>query len=605
MRAHRVAFHSPAAIPRLAPGDLVMSTESQSRAARLRSFYRRLHLSEPDFTRPRLELCPGDRKAIMDKLVFLYGDEAEACFAEISRVLRVYYAHKPLEMIDEERHIDPAERFTEKDAVLITYGDLIRSPERRPLRALADFLRVFMGEAINVIHILPFFPSSSDRGFSITDYEEVDPQLGGWEDIELLSTRYRLMFDGVFNHVSSKSRWFQQFLNSNPHYKDFFIRFSTREEVSPDHRKLILRPRVNNLLTGFDTVEGKRFVWTTFSPDQIDLNFKNINVLVRVVEILLFYVRWGADLIRLDAVTYLWTELGTSCAHLGKTHALVQLFRAILNVAAPHVVLVTETNVAHADNVSYFGDGTNEAQMVYNFALPPLVLYSFQQEDCTKLSRWAATLDRFSDTCTYFNFLDSHDGIGLSAVEYSAMNQEESDETVDLQVSRFLASRAIALGLRGVPGIYLPSLFGARNDLKGVLESGDPRSINRKNIDEEALLLKLGDRTSSSHKVSTGFGNFIDKRRKNLAFHPNGSQKILLGNPAVFSLVRVSPDDRQRVVALVNVSARGQQVCFPAPELGLGSSSWIDILTDEGCPSSDGGIAMTLEPYQIRWLCPE
>jgi sucrose phosphorylase len=185
------------------------------------------------------------------------------------------------------------------------------------------------------------------------------------------------------------------------------------------------------------------------------------------------------------------------------------------------------------------------------------------------------------------------------------MNHEKSDETVDLQVSRFLASRAIALGLRGVPGIYLPSLFGARNDLKGVLESGDPRSINRKNIDEETLLLKLGDRTSSSHKVATGFSNLIDKRSENLAFHPNGSQKILQGNPAVFSLVRVSPDHRHRVVALVNVSARRQQVRFSAPEIGLGSSSWIDILTDERFPSSDGGIATTLEPFQIRWFSPE
>ncbi len=369
-----------------------MSTESESRSEQLRRFYRRLHLSEPDFTRPTFELDPRDKKTIMDKLVYLYGDEAEACFREILRIMRVYNAHKPLEMIEEERDFRPAERVTEKDVVLITYGDLIRSRDRRPLRALADFLRVFMGEAINVIHILPFFPSSSDRGFSIIDYEEVDPQLGSWEDIEVLSTRYRLMFDGVFNHVSSKSRWFQQFLNGNPHYKDFFIRFTTRDEVSEDHRKLILRPRVGNLLTGFDTVDGRRFVWTTFSPDQIDLNFRNIDVLVRVAEILLFYVRWGADFIRLDAVTYLWTELGTSCAHLRETHAVVQLFRAILDAVVPHVALVTETNVAHADNIGYFGDGTDEAQMVYNFALPPLVLFSFQREDCTKLSRWAATL---------------------------------------------------------------------------------------------------------------------------------------------------------------------------------------------------------------------
>ena len=610
-----------------------------------RLFARPLHLTEPDYTRPLLELSPKQRQDIMRKLVFLYGKErAEACFEELERIMRVYYAHKTPEMLETERAFDPAERFTEKDVILITYGDLITSPQKKPLRALSDFLTLFMGSVINTVHILPFFPSSSDRGFSIIAYEEVDPRLGSWDDIEELSLRLRLMFDGVFNHVSASSRSFQEFLNGNPNFQDFFIRFSTREEISEDHLRLILRPRVTDLLTGFDTIAGRQYVWTTFGPDQIDLNFKNEKVLARIVEILLYYVRRGADLVRLDAITYLWSELGTSCAHLHQTHAVVQLFRCILDVVAPHVGLVTETNVPHEELITYFGKGTDEAQMVYNFALPPLVLLSFQEANCELLSQWAENLENPSDTATYFNFLDSHDGIGLLPIRnivspervenlvrkalshggiisyredadgkmspyeinttwYSALNGT-GEEDVDLQVDRFLASRAIALVLRGVPGTYLPSLLGAQNDLTSVLESGEPRSINRKSIEEEALNEKLADRTSSTYKVASRFRELIEKRTETPAFHPNGAQRILRRNPSVFSIVRVSTDGKQRVLALTNVSADPQEVSFSETEIGVHAEAWRDILTGRTLNSSSGGVQATLEPYQNLWLAP-
>ena len=253
--------------------------------------------------------------------------------------MRVYYAHKPQALVDADAAFTPAERFSERDVVLITYGDLLTTPGRPPLQVLASFLRRFMRGAINTVHILPFFPYSSDRGFSIIDYEEVDPRLGSWDDIAVLAAEFRLMFDGVFNHASSRSRWFQRFLNGHPGYEDFFVAFTTRDAIDPDYLRLILRPRTSDLLTPFRTINGMRFVWTTFSPDQVDLNFRNPRVLLRVVEILLAYVRRGADVVRLDAVTYIWRELGTSCAHLRETHALVQLFRAILDVVAPRVAL--------------------------------------------------------------------------------------------------------------------------------------------------------------------------------------------------------------------------------------------------------------------------
>ncbi|MBK9087775.1 MAG: hypothetical protein IPL90_01470 [Holophagales bacterium] len=271
----------------------------------------------------------------------------------VDRLVKVHDAYATPRIREAEASFDARRRFTEKDAVLITYGDLVVSDGRTPLRTLSDFAFVFFRGLVTTVHVLPFFPSSSDRGFSIVSYEEVDPRLGSWEEIARLGRGFRLMFDGVFNHISSKSRRFQKFLAGDPEYDRFFRVFSSREEIDDDLLKLVLRPRTSDLLSEFATVDGPRWLWTTFSRDQIDLNFRHPRVLVEVLEILLSYVRRGADLVRLDAVTYIWHELGTSCAHLKQTHEVVKLIRDVLDAAAPHVALVTETNVPHADNVTY------------------------------------------------------------------------------------------------------------------------------------------------------------------------------------------------------------------------------------------------------------
>jgi sucrose phosphorylase len=616
-----------------------------SRAAATPERYLRAHLPEPDYARPLLELTAIQRRSILGKLTVLYGREtAGAVFPEVERLMKVYYAHKTPEMIADEATFDPRERFTEQDVVLITYGDLITAPGRSPLQALDRFLGMFMKNSINTVHLLPFFPYTSDRGFAIIDYEDVDPRLGTWQEVEHLTQRFRLMFDGVFNHVSSKSRWFQRFLNGRPGFEAYFVSFNTRDAIGPDHLRLILRPRTSDLLTRFQSISGPRWVWTTFGPDQVDLNFKNPHVLQRVVEVLLYYVRRGANIIRLDAITYVWRELGTRCAHLRETHALVQLFRAILDVVAPQVALVSETNVPHAENVSYFGDGTNEAQMVYNFALPPLVLHTMHTGSCRALADWARGLDHRSDTATYFNCLDSHDGVGLlgaqgilspeqidalverarehgglvsyrdegdgtrSAYElnitwYSALNRD-SDESVERQVSRFIASRAIAMVLRGVPGVYLPSLFGAKNDTAAVLAGAEPRSINRKTLDEQALYALLAERGSWVHRVASRFRRLIRRRIATPAFHPNGGQRILPAGDSVFAVLRSSPDKSQRVLALTNVTGGTQRVSLETADLDGSSSTWRDILTSRVLAGQKEGLEVVLKPYEVLWLTP-
>ena len=607
---------------------------------------RRRYQPRPDYTRPLLQISPEERERIIAKLTVLYGElDASAYYWEVERLIQVHHAHKPPEMLRDEMEFDERDRFTQVDVVAITYGDLIDSPNTHPLAALSIIFENLFRGVFSTVHILPFFPYSSDRGFSVIDYEEVDPKLGHWEDIERLGGRYRLMFDGVINHISSQSEWFREFLNRNPYYEDFFVSFDSPQAISDQHLRLILRPRTSSLLTEYQTLHGPRWVWTTFSPDQIDLNFRSENVLFRVISVLLYYVRRGADIIRLDAATYLWRELGTSSAHLPQTHALVQLFRAILDVAAPSVALITETNVPHADNISYFGDGTNEAHMVYNFALPPLVLWTFHSGDWTRLAEWAETIVPPSETTTFLNFLDSHDGIGMLPVTellspqerqqlvtramrhgglvsyrtagdgtqmpyelnipwYNALNDVDSDETEDLQISRFIASRAIALALLGVPAIYLPSIVGMYVTSDYRVNERDPRSINRNTIRVQELLEQLSIPESHASRILERYVHLIQTRTRLDAFHPSAGQRIMLINPSVFTVMRTPRGGGRPVVAVTNVTGTARELLLPLADLGTGDSLWRDVLTDRWIRAEDESLRVPLDAYEVVWLEP-
>ncbi|MGK7894311.1 MAG: alpha-amylase family glycosyl hydrolase, partial [Xenococcus sp. (in: cyanobacteria)] len=378
------------------------------------------YLQKPDYTKTPWQISATAKEQILARLSYLYDEtQAKQWMPELERLLKLHQAYKPPELVELEQDFAAENRFTEEDVILITYGDLLVSQDRSPLKTLSDFLNSIPAfkEIINTLHILPFFPYSSDRGFSVIDFEAVDPQLGSWQDIQVLGENYQLMFDGVFNHISAESKAFQEMLSGNPLYQNVFTIYHSPDELTPEQRQIIVRPRTSDVLTKFDSINGPVWVWTTFSPDQIDLNFRNPQVLIDVIETLLVYVRNGANIIRLDAVTYLWEEPGTPCASLEQTHEVVKLFRDVLKTVAPNVALITETNVPHAENISYFGDGSDEAQMVYNFALPPLVLHAFYREDASYLTQWAKDLDYPSSTTTFFNMLDTHDGVGLQGVK--------------------------------------------------------------------------------------------------------------------------------------------------------------------------------------------
>jgi len=510
------------------------------------------------------------------------------------------------------------EWISQRDVLLITYADQVRKGAERPLKVLAEFCARHLKGVVSGIHLLPFYPWSSDDGFSVKDFFAVEPSYGTWEDIALLGSDFDLMFDAVFNHVSAQGEWFQRFLADEDRYRDFFIVVAGSPDLSQ-----VVRPRALPLLTEFSTAAGPKKVWTTFSADQVDLNFKNPEVLLAVLEALLFYVAKGARFIRLDAIAFLWKEVGTPCLHLPQTHQVIQLLRAVLAEVAPHVLLITETNVPHIDNVAYFGDGTNEAQLVYNFALPPLVLHSFVAGNAEKLTGWAQSLALPSDRVTYFNFLASHDGIGLNPargilndaeidrlvqrtlehggfISYKdmpdgsrspyelninyldALSSPAASEPVEVTARKFLAAHAILLSLQGVPGIYFHSMFGSRGDRAGVESSGLLRRVNRQKLEQQKLEAELADPGSLRGQVFGGCQRELRMRGGHAAFHPCGEQEVLVIDPRVFAVRRISPDGTDRVLCLHNVSDETVPV-----------------------PAASGGGAGTisrLSAYEVRWV---
>ncbi|MBV6450703.1 MAG: Glucosylglycerate phosphorylase [Anaerolineales bacterium] len=352
---------------------------------------------------------------LLHHLTFLYGEDQAPRLLDRALAL----------LVDYRARIFPRDGgLTQRDSILILYGDQVQSTNEKPLQTLKKFCDKYLTDIVSGIHILPFYPWTSDDGFSVVDYRRIDPALGGWDDVSAMRN-FRLMFDAVINHISSQSDWFQKFLQDDSRYRDYFITVEGEPNLSQ-----VVRPRALPLLTPFQTPSGEKKVWTTFSADQIDLNFKKPEVLLEILDILLLYAERGAEFIRLDAIAYLWKEIGTTCIHLPQTHAVVQFLRAALDEVAPHVHLITETNVPHVDNISYFGDGANEAQLVYNFALPPLTLHAFHTADARTLSAWAKTLTLPSNKTTFFNFLASHDGIGLNPAR-GILSNEEIDSLVN------------------------------------------------------------------------------------------------------------------------------------------------------------------------------
>lgn len=495
--------------------------------------------------------------------------------------------HEKIRIFKHKNCLQAGHELNQGDVVLISYGDVTIS--KHPLKTLKNFLLEYAADIISTVHILPFFPYSSDYGFSVTDYRKVNPQLGNWKDIEAIGEDFYLAFDAVFNHISKESNWFKQFLKGEEKYADWFI--ETEEDFDSSQ---VVRPRALPLLHSYEDSEGKTHrIWTTFSEDQIDLNFKSPELLMELIDILLFYIEKGARIIRLDAIAFCWKESGTNCLHLPQAHLIVKLLRNIAEKVAPGTIILTETNVPHEENISYFGD-QDEAHMVYQFPLPPLSAQAILRQDARALSTWAANLEEPPPECTFLNFLASHDGVGVRPLlglvpdsELSFLADEclrkggkvgyknnsdgsqspyelninyysllrEPNEDLELSVRKFILSQAIMLAMPGVPGIYFHSLFGSENWVEGIPENSERRTINREKLSAETLREELNTPGSRRQLIYQQYRKLLKIRKKHKAFHPKSGFKILELCPEIFAIIRGTKQTKT-IMALFNVSSK-------------------------------------------------
>ncbi len=581
----------------------------------------------------------AQEKKLFEHLVNVYGIEQAPRLRD--RILQMIRKFKQETLIHTE--INQNANISEKDVILITYGDFIKNNEHPPLRTLAAFLDEYLKDQISIVHVLPFYPYSSDDGFSVIDYRAVNPALGSWKDIHHLAKNYRLMFDAVINHISSQSAWFTGFLNGDEQYQDYFI-----TDVDDWDLSKVVRPRTSDLLTEVETSTGLKKVWTTFSADQIDLNFANPDIFLKIIDLLLFYVRHGASVIRLDAIAYMWKESATSCIHLPQTHHLIKVMRLVIEMAAPQTVLITETNVPHEENISYFGNidpetgVSDEAHMVYQFSLAPLVLHTLITGNTNNINAWVESLELNG---IFMNFIASHDGIGmvpaiglmqdediariisqvkehqglvsyksnpdgsktvyeLNTTVYDALNNPQQPNP-PMDIARFIASQVIMLSLAGVPGIYFHSILGLHNAQDHFLKTGRERSINRKGFRLDALINTVTDPKSLHHQVFKQYQHLLTIRTSEPAFHPRGNQIVHWFSQHVFALERHSPDGQSKVLVFINVTGAECALIIDLTQTGLKNSPHlIDLIERKEFHHKNNSLEIKLKPYQALWLTP-
>lgn len=526
--------------------------------------------------------------------------------------------------------------WTQQDVVLITYGDTFLPAEdiaEKPLNVLKHFLDEHCEGLINSVHILPFFPFSSDDGFAVIDFSTVNESLGDWSDIQDISSHYRLMSDLVINHCSSRSLWFQNYIKGDGPGHDYFITTSPDEDLSQ-----VVRPRTSPILRETATPRGVEYVWCTFSHDQVDLDFSNPEVLKQFVSIVRLYMDMGVRIFRFDAVAFLWKIIGTECINLEQTHALVRLFRLLIEHADNEAIIITETNIPNRENLSYFGNA-NEAHCVYNFSLPPLLINTLLTGDCHHLKMWMMTMPPAQNGTTYFNFIASHDGVGLRPVE-GLLEDEETQKLVDtlqsfggrvswraldngeskpyeinislfdalkgtvageddMGVERFICAHAIMLGLEGIPGIYVHSLLGTRNDYERMEHSGHNRSINRHQWPYAELEEVLQNPEASHSRVFKEMKRLLSIRQKQPAFHPSATQFTLHLGGQLFGYWRQSQNRQQSIFCISNISS--ETVGLQMSDVNLiATDNWTDLMTGMALPQWNE--TLNLKPYQTVWI---
>nr|WP_245211225.1 sugar phosphorylase [Prochlorococcus marinus] len=526
------------------------------------------------------------------------------------------------------------ERWNESHSVLITYADSIYKNGEATLITLNELLSKHFGSLSKVVHILPFLKSTSDGGFAVSSYDSLEEKFGAWDDLKSISKNHDLMADLVLNHVSSSHPWVQQFIKSQePGISNVF---SPKQNLDWSN---VVRPRSSSLFSQINTEDGPKQVWTTFGPDQIDLNWHNPKMTLEFLNLIITYLSNGIKWFRLDAVGFIWKESGTTCLHLPKAHSIVKLLRVLLNNLLNDGVLITETNVPQKENLSYLIPD-DEAHMAYNFPLPPLLLEAIITSRADILNSWIFDWPILPDDTTLFNFTASHDGVGLRALEglmneqrikdllincekrgglvshrrlsngddkpyelniswWSAM-EDSSRDAKRFQYERFILSQLLVMALKGVPAFYLPALLASENDIKSFSMTGQRRDLNREKFKSENLLAVLNNPESNANKNLKYLCNAMDVRSNLKQFHPCSQMKCLSKGRSDIVVIKRGKGP-ESVFAIHNMTEN--KINYQLNDNDLPKIIDNDFNTHDFLTSTKYNCKnISLDPFQVIWL---
>ena len=518
---------------------------------------------------------------------------------------------------------------SEKTSLVISYGDNIYSSQSSSMKIFQKFFQKNLEKLFDTIHFLPFYPSSSDSGFAVKDHYQIDKKIGNWSDLKKISKSKKIMADVVINHASARGLWFKNFLKRKKPGKDYFLTVNSKFNTSK-----VVRPRDHKLLKKIKIFKKNDYLWRTFSPDQIDLNFKNPSVLLRFIKIIIYLINNGVTIFRLDAIAYLWKQNGTKCINLSQTHEIIKLLRVVTSLLNIQTLIITETNLPEKENLSYFGKN-NEANWVYNFSLPPLLIHAFLFENSSYLNQWSRKLPSTKHGNCYLNFIASHDGIGIRPTEgilnektlnsflkrlkkngsrfsyrkvknklkkvyeanitvFDALKKSDFDPKGLFFLERYISAHAIMVSFEGVPAVYFNSLFGKSNDEAKYIITGNNRDVNRYKWNFNNITTKLRDKKSKQSIFYRNIGALLEIKRKQKAFHPNASRININLGPKIFCFKRISKDKKQSIICMTNLSSKIQTPNFK--KIG----NYRDLLNSN--LKFREGTSLILKPFQTVWL---
>ena len=524
--------------------------------------------------------------------------------------------------------------WNEKHSVLITYADSVHKEGEASLITLNEFLEKYFSNLSICVHILPFLKSTSDGGFAVSSHKLLDEKFGDWPDLKRISRNHTLMADLVLNHVSSSHPWVQQFIKGEePGLSNIYAPLEGKDWVN------VVRPRSSSLFSQVNTSRGPKQVWTTFGPDQVDLNWQNPKLIIEFLNLIVSYVENGIKWLRLDAIGFVWKEPKTTCLHLPKAHLIVKILRILLSNLLDEGILITETNVPQKENLSYL-EPSDEAHMAYNFPLPPLLLEAVMTSKADILNSWIFDWPSLPINTTLFNFTASHDGIGLRALEglmendrikqllincekrgglvshrrlssgedkpyelniswWSAM-EDSSRDSKRYQFERFMLSQLVVMALKGIPAFYLPALMASDNDIKSFAKTGQRRDLNREKFKLSKLSIVLDNPETNANKNLRYLSRALSIRSHLSPFHPSSEMNCLTKGRSDLLIIKRG-EGKEAIWAIHNMTENKLNFSINDDEIlkALNNKSFFhDYLTKRKYYN----LNISLNPFQVIWI---